>query len=376
MKVLVCWAQISGYMAACWRALAARDGVNLFVLAKGGGDPKEYADFDNSLMRGIPCHLLPVNAPIDPAWLRDFVVAQKPDVVVLNGWFIKPYTEIPFYPELARTKFILGIDNPYLGTLRQRLGRFVMRRFFSRIDRVFVTGERSFRFARLLGFPESRIRRGVYGVDYESFAPLLERRLALSGRWPRKFIYTGRYVPDKAIDVMMDGYTRYRRIVEDPWPLTCCGRGPYASVIRDTPGATNMGFVQPHELPDILVEHGAFVLASRFDPWPLVIVEACAAGLPVVCTEACGSRVELVRDCFNGMGCATENAADFARALAWIHNNHDRLPEFGANARTLAAPYSAQAWCDRWVACLEELCGAAKPDHVRRPEPLAAVGRS
>src|SRR5262249_15000706 len=149
------------------------------------------------------------------------------------------------------------------------------------IDRVFVTGERSFQFARLLGFSESRVRRGVYGVDYDSFAPLLERRLARSDGWPRKFIYTRRYVADKAIDTLLAGYTRYRSMVQDPWALTCCGRGPWASHIRDTPGATNMGFVQPEALPDLLVEHGAFVLASRFDPWPLVIVEACAAGLPV-----------------------------------------------------------------------------------------------
>ena len=33
MKVLFCWTDISGYMAACWRALASREGVDLHVLA-------------------------------------------------------------------------------------------------------------------------------------------------------------------------------------------------------------------------------------------------------------------------------------------------------------------------------------------------------
>ena len=58
---------------------------------------------------------------------------------------------------------------------------------------------------------------------------------------------------------------------------------------------TDRGFVQPADQAAIWAEHGAFALASRYDPWPLVIVEACAAGLPVIHSEACGSAVELVR---------------------------------------------------------------------------------
>src|SRR4051812_29726203 len=33
MNVVFCWSDISGYMAACWRALAAIEDVRLFVIA-------------------------------------------------------------------------------------------------------------------------------------------------------------------------------------------------------------------------------------------------------------------------------------------------------------------------------------------------------
>ena len=84
-------------------------------------------------------------------------------------------------------------------------------------------------------------------------------------------------------------------------------------VISAEPGVTNMGFVQPSKQPEIFASHGVFILPSRYDPWPLVIVEACASGLPVVHTEACGSAVELVRPYFNGVSVTTDDAASLAR---------------------------------------------------------------
>ena len=71
------------------------------------------------------------------------------------------------------------------------------------------------------------------------------------------------------------------------------------------------------------------VLPSRYDPWPLVIVESAAAGLPIVHTECCGSAVECVRNYYSGRGVATENPRELATALRWCHEHHDELPEMG-----------------------------------------------
>jgi hypothetical protein len=49
MKVVVCWSHVSGYMAACWRALAATPDCEVFVVAFG---PEGDAPFDPAVMRG------------------------------------------------------------------------------------------------------------------------------------------------------------------------------------------------------------------------------------------------------------------------------------------------------------------------------------
>lgn len=355
IRVAICWMYISGYMAACWRAMAARPETDLFVIAMNpAGDPAQGA-FNARIMQGVKHRLMTEPEIAEYTEFTRLLAEHKPEVIVLCGWSTPAYVRLASDPRFAGVKFVMGMDTPYNGSIRQHMGKFAKRAFFSRLSRVIVTGERSYRLARVLGFGEQQIRRGVYGIDYPHFAPLYTQRLARPGGWPRRFLYMGRYIDDKAIDRLLEGYALYRRTVTDPWPLTCCGHGPWGEAIRAAEGAEDRGFVQPADQPPILIDSGVFVLASRFDPWPLVVVESCAAGLPVLCTEACGSAVELIRPYFNGLTCATEDPESLARGMRWMHEHHDRLPDMGRRCTEVAAGYSADMWCERWTQTFREL---------------------
>jgi glycosyltransferase involved in cell wall biosynthesis len=119
-------------------------------------------------------------------------------------------------------------------------------------------------------------------------------------------------------------------------------------------GIEDLGFRQPAELLDIMRGAGVFVLPSRFDPWPLVVVEASAAGLPVIATEACGSSVEMVRPYFNGLTVASGETDALARAMLWAHEQHAQLSAMGERGRHFAAAYSAQMWAMRWSAAARQ----------------------
>jgi glycosyltransferase involved in cell wall biosynthesis len=345
-------------MASCWRALSARGDVDYSLLAFESSNTGVIA-FDNELVRGLPCRLLSEREQNDERLVRDLVLEQKPDVVVIPGWFIDSYVKLASEPALEHAKFIMTMDTPRRDTWRQKLGRFKIAGLRSRLSRVVVAGERAWQLAKLLGFPEEKIRRGMYGVDVAALAPLHDRRANHPGGWPRSFLYTGRYVHEKGIDVLLDAYRAYRAMprgtASEPWPLTCCGAGPLAGLLENQPGVTNLGFVQPMDQPDVMARNGVFVLASRADPWPLVIVEAAASGMPVIHTEACGSAVECVRNYYTGRGVATGNAGELAAAMKWCEDHHAELPEMGRRAQPLAAPHSADAWAHRWKAIFDEL---------------------
>ncbi len=147
----------------------------------------------------------------------------------------------------------------------------------------------------------------------------------------------------------------YRDAVDEPWPLRTCGSGPLREQFTQTEGIEDFGFVQPADLPEHLVESGVLVQASLDDAWPLTIVEACAAGLPVVCSEACGSSVELVRPYHNGLIAATEDPISLANRLLWMHTHYDELETMGVRSGQLGAAYSAERWADRVLGILSDL---------------------
>lgn len=365
MKVVFCWADISGYMAACWRSLQHQPGIQLKVIAFQAQTETAFSD---ALMQGIPCRLLNLAERQDAALIRQEVLAKEPDVVILCGWFHKPYRQLAFDPALRSVKLVMGMDTPWQGTWKQRLAPWVLRSYLRRLDRVVVTGERSWHYARHLGIAPQAIHQGLYGIDYATWAQLSAARRQQP--WPRSFLFVGRYVSAKALDVLVAAYRQYRTQVADPWLLVCCGKGEQESLLARQPGIENRGFVQPDEMPAIWRNAGAFLLPSRFDPWPLALLEAAAAGLPLVCTHACGSAVEVVRPWYNGLVISEDNVAALANALLTLHQNVAELPEWGRRSQHLAAPYAAAIWTTRWMALFRELCPATVTA-IERPKRLS-----
>jgi glycosyltransferase involved in cell wall biosynthesis len=353
MRIVICWPQISGYMVACWRALAAMPDVDLRIIAFDAG----ANSFSAELVGGLNCRLLNEQERGDAELIRSLVAAHDPEVLYISGWFHPPFRKLVTDPAFTSVPKWMGVDTPWRGTLRQHLGRLALRSLVARTDKVFVPGERAWQYVRRLGAPESKIRRGLYGVDHAALSPLYEERLREPGGWPRRFLFIGRYQEEKGISTLVQAYAHYRASVNDPWAMGCCGTGPLQHLLDGKDGIENFGFRQPGEIRQVIRQHGAFVLASVFDPWPLVVVESCAAGLPVICTESCGSAVELVRPYYNGITVATADPDSLADAMRWIHHHPELLPEMGRRGTELAGAYSAQAWARRWAETARESIG-------------------
>ncbi len=347
LRVVFCWSEVPGYMAACWHALARRPGVDLHILHPQQLSADVANPFDlEPLLAGLSHEMFRSDRPNLERWLVDAVAARRPDVVVHCGWIIKPYARLAAAPELSQVPMVLGMDSPWRGTLAQRLARVRLGRLVRRMSAVVTAGERSAEYARRLGVPDRRIVGGYYGFDGRHLRGVAAARMKRA--WPRQFLFVGRYVAQKDLRTLVAAYAAYRRLVSDPWGLTCCGDGPDAPVLAGVEGIVNAGFSQPSDLPQVFASHGAFVMASRFEPWGVVIAEAAASGLPIVCTSACGASIDLVRSYYNGVVTAPADPAGLTRALLWIHQHESELAEMGERGRALADAYSAESWAARW----------------------------
>lgn len=357
MRVAIFWTGVTATMTAAYRAFAALPGVELRVFVELPAHPDTAYDAA-ALLAGLDSVVLRADEPLDSASLIESVATFRPDVMIVLGWRSEMCRAAAESAALAAVPKLLAFDLQFAYTLRKLLAPIVLRRYLRRFAGAFVPGERSAEYARWLGFPDGAVTRGITGVDTAPFARAAAARAATPA-YPRRFLYVGRYAREKGLDLLLEAYRRYRRGVADPWTLTCCGMGPEAARLVGVEGVEDRGFVQPPELPAVYGEHGAFVLASRYEPWGFVIQEAAAAGLPIVCTAACGAHVELVRDGINGRVCRPGDVIGFADALRWIHDREQELAEIGSLGQTLVEPYSTANWAARLLGVCKALSRSA-----------------
>lgn len=361
MNIAIFWTGVTEPMAACWRELAARPGASLTVFVDVPDAP-DTAYRHEDVLAGLDYHVHRTERSLDRQALERQIAAAAPDAMVILGWRSPMCRFAAESPAFAAVPKWIAFDMTWAPTVRKFLAPLVLRRYLRRFAGAIVPGERAAEYAAWLGFPAARIERGMYGLDTAACAESFRARAALAA-WPRRFLYAGRYVREKRIDVLVAAYRRYRSLVSDPWELTCCGMGPATQLFAGVEGIRDLGFVQPAEMPRIRTEHGAFVIASDYEPWGHVIAEAVASGLPVVCTTACNAGLELVRPEFNGRVVAPGDVSGFADALRWIHDRESDLRWIGERGMPLVAPYAKEVWADRILA----ICGRAA---VHGPSPV------
>ena len=61
--------------------------------------------------------------------------------------------------------------------------------------------------------------------------------------------------------------------------------GPMDEELKAIDGTELLGFVMPKDLPGVLQDAGCLLLPSRFETWGVVVHEAIASGLAVICTN-------------------------------------------------------------------------------------------
>jgi glycosyltransferase involved in cell wall biosynthesis len=339
MKIAVLWINLTGYMNACLRELNRMPGVELFVAHQSA---RGEAPFAEEQFRWIKNQYRYTERP-NTAELVNAVTTFDPELLMVCSWQVAGYRAV-CHAMRNRALRVCGMDNQWRGRPKQWLGVLTSKIFVQRLfDAAFVTGERQVAFARKLGFAQDRIWRGLYACDFSKFEA--SRREAASIDARRSFLYAGRLVPEKGIETLMAAYRRYRAETMEPWPLRVAGTGPLRNLVEGVPGVEYHGFVQPDALPALFADAGCFVLSSRFEPWGVVIHEAAASRLPIICTSACGASDHLVRNGYNGFVVKPGDAGALAAAMSKISQLPSESRAEMANASyALASQFTPESW--------------------------------
>ena len=124
--------------------------------------------------------------------------------------------------------------------------------------------------------------------------------------------------------------------------------------------ATFTGWVTPDRMPDLYSAADVFLNGADVDNAPLSILEAFAAGLPVVTTDV-GGIPELVRPGETGMLVGRGEDAEMAACAMRLLDDPDLSTKLIHNARKECSRYTWPVVRDQWLAVYEELSGKTRP---------------
>lgn len=197
------------------------------------------------------------------------------------------------------------------------------------------------------------------GVDVERFrnASVMEDLRATYGIAPDSVIVTSisQLIPEKGIGYLIDAAALARSEGKNV-SFIHVGDGRCAGEYRDRVrqlGIENhfifAGLLNLQEIADILRQSDVFTLPCTWgEAFSLVILEAMAAGKPVIATRV-GGNPEAVEDGRNGLVVPPHDAQALAAAITRLHDSPDERREMGRESARRSGHFTVQRWVDETI---------------------------
>lgn len=293
-------------------------------------------------------------------YLRDdegILVTTRPGLNLLSARFA------------PRRLIRVGQDHVNLATYKPAL-RDAIVRAYPRLDAVTVlTGRDLADYRAALAGSANRIEQIPNGVPPPQAPPAdLSAKTLIAAGWLAR---------SKGFDLLLDAF----RLVADrhaDWQLKIFGSGPDREAFADQ--ITRLGLTGrahlPGTTPDLNAELAAasiYVLSSRHEGLPMVLLEAMTVGVPAVSFDCPTGPAEIIEPGANGILVPPENVPALADAICELIEDPVRRRAMGAAALRGAGRWSIDAVARRWERLFTEL---AEGREAGRPASRRAATRA
>lgn len=323
---------------------------------------------DQLTAAGVEARVLAHENPRFPAMIADIIAelrTLRADALVchgykadLLGWIAARRLGVP----------VVSVSRGWTGhTWKVRLNEAIDRRMLRYMDRVVCVSEGQSAKVRRAGIGADRIRVIRNAIDPSRFRGDSQGREPLHGlfRVPVEqiVIAVGRLSPEKGFDQLVDA----ARLVTAQRPATgfvLVGTGPdrqkLEQLVRCAGLEDRFVFAGFRSDVDELIRDAAILAQSSLtEGLPNVVLEACAAGVPVVATDVGGTR-EVVTEGVNGHLVPARDARAMAGRLLDLLGDPARCRDMGDRGRELVrSGFSFAQQSARYVALFDELLTSA-----------------
>ena len=268
--------------------------VGIIADSLTGGERAETALREIAPRLKLGVHRLAIHREPHPAdllvWARFMLLVHRLKPDVLHGHGAKAGAFVRLRPG---SKSSIRIYTPHGGSLHYPLDT-LKGAFYSRLERALMNSTDLFLFEsafardtyqRTIGIPRGLVRCVFNGVTADEFDPVVKADDATD------VVYVGEFRHIKGADLLIDAVARLRADGK-PVTLTLAGDGEEMPALKAqvqrlglTEAARFIGHVKARYG---FSKGGLLVVPSRGDSMPYVVIEAAAAGIPMVAAKVGG----------------------------------------------------------------------------------------
>ncbi|HEV7747318.1 MAG TPA: glycosyltransferase [Pyrinomonadaceae bacterium] len=308
---------------------------------------------------------------------------DKQAVVILGGWRSPMSARVLGITTLLGSSVLLWADHPHPRERGASL-RLVRNLYLKTVNKVvsgfLACGKPTVEHLHSLGLTREKIANFPYWTELpESWELPAGTEISDPRATPLRLVGVGRFAGVKGFDVAIEAVSLankragYRQV-----ELLLAGDGPEGTTLQDLAKAMDCeaqvrfgGWLEPEQVQQAIRDADALVIPSKFEPYGVVVLEAMAAGRPVLASD--GVIAALDRD--DGTGAIlfhpAGDAETLSRQIASLAENRS-----GLGRASLAARLTAEKWpTSRAIEILDEMIAKTRAgkDLIKQRTVLSAA---
>jgi glycosyltransferase involved in cell wall biosynthesis len=175
----------------------------------------------------------------------------------------------------------------------------------------------------------------------------------------KRIFAAGRYTSQKGYDMLIPAFAPVAAAHPD-WELKLCGRGVWTAkltqLVEDLGLGGRVTLAGPtDDIPGEMAQASIYALSSRYEGFPLVLVEAMSKGMAVVAFACPTGPADIVEDHVNGILVPPRDIEALSAGLMEMVEDEELRRRCGAAAVETARGYTMSAIGPRWDEMLQAL---------------------
>nr|WP_319250264.1 glycosyltransferase [uncultured Celeribacter sp.] len=293
--------------------------------------------------------------------LTDALSGFRPDVVLIPGWSSKAALEMLLWASRQGVPAVLMSDSQEIDFPRNQIKEGLKKVILTGYSAALVAGSPHAEYVKKLGIPANAIRMGYDVVDNDYFAQgaieATSKQYKRQGLPKHFFLSVARFVEKKNLPILIKAYSQYHERLdrsEVPIDLVLLGDGELRDDLHQLARSLRVdryihfnGFRQYSELPLFYGLAHTFILPSLVEQWGLVVNEAMASGLPVLVSDRCGAKSDLVQEGVNGFTFPPDDITALAdRMLSMARLPAEKMNMMKYNSRRIIDDWTLEKFCE------------------------------